>query len=403
MKSVLTDLLNLDSVTVTSSWHEDDYITLEIKSKNQRSTCPRCGEESNRVHQNHWHIARDLRLSDKDVYIKYNRRQFKCKNCKKPFSEDLDFIGERRQYTTRFAEAVVMQLINSNALSVAKNNNLTTDIVQSMLEYVSQRKWNFNPNQVKRLGIDEIALRKGQKNYVVVLVDLDKNELIGMAEFRTHKSIKKELERLGDGLLTQIEEVSIDLSGNYRGLVKRYMPNANIVADRFHVMKIINETLNKAKNSEKKAIDKIKNKQESQRLHEVISGSKYALIKLEDDLTEKQKIKLEEIRANFPTLAKIHQQKEDFRNIFETASDWTDGVFKLIDWIKGADDIFQDNTATILRWFEEITNYFETRTTSGVVEGINNRLKLIKRLGYGFTNIENFRLRCLACWQISFV
>ena len=222
-----------------------------------------------------------------------------------------------------------------------------------------------------------------------------------MARSRTHECIKEELERLGDGLLNQIEEVSIDLTGNYRGLVKKYMPNAKIVADRFHVMKIINDTLNKARISEKQRISTIKSKQEKHRLTEVISGSKYALIKLEKDLTEKQKSKLKRVKDTFPKLAKIHQQKEDFRNIFETASDWIDGVLRLIDWIKNAEDIFQENINTFLRWFEEITNYFEPRTTSGVVEGINNRLKLIKRLGYGFTNVENFRLRCLACWQLS--
>ena len=165
MKSVLTDLLNLDDVEVTSYWNESDYIILEVRSNARHSICPRCGESSKKTHQNHWHIARDLKLSEKDVFIRYNRRQLKCGKCKKPFSEALDFIGERRQYTDRFAKAVVIQLMNSNIASVAKNNNLSEDIVQSMLEYISSKKWSFNPNRVKRLGIDEIALRKGHKGY----------------------------------------------------------------------------------------------------------------------------------------------------------------------------------------------------------------------------------------------
>ena len=65
------------------------------------------------------------------------------------------------------------------------------------------------------------------------------------------------------------------------------------------------------------------------------------------------------------------------------------------EWMKTSHDIFQDSIGTIGRWFGEISNYFESRTTSGVVGGINNRLKLIKRSGYGFRNFENFRLRCL--------
>jgi transposase len=72
-----------------------------------------------------------------------------------------------------------------------------------------------------------------------------------------------------------------------------------------------------------------------------------------------------------------------------------------MDWMKNVQNLFQGSIGTICRWFAEITTYFETRTTSGAVEGINNRLKLIKRLGYGFRNFENFRLRCLMCWHLA--
>ena len=254
---------------------------------------------------------------------------------------------------------------------------------------------------LRRLGIDEITLRKGQGDYVVVLVDLDKNELIGLAPSRKHEDIKEVLKSWGDEVLSQIIEVSIDLSGNYRNLKKKYLPNAEIVADRFHVMKLVNEEFNKARNREKKAIDSNLDTAEKERLKEAFKQSKYALLKPEESLTEKQKLKLEEIKEVSPILAEMHQQKESFRNIFETAKDWADGVFQLIDWMKNAQENFQDSVATIGRWFGEIVNYFDSRTTSGAVEGINNRLKLIKRSGYGFRNFDDFRLRCLMCWHLD--
>ena len=249
--------------------------------------------------------------------------------------------------------------------------------------------------------MDEIALRKGQEDYVVVLVDLDKNELVGLAESRKHKDIREVLKSWGDKVLSQIKEVSIDLSGNYRGLVRRVMPNADIVADRFHVAKLVNEELNRARNAEKRAINELKDEAKKSKVKAVINNSKYALLKPEKRLTEKQKIKLKEVKQAFPNLAEMHRQKESFRTIFEEAKDWTDGVFQMLDWLKNAQKIFPDSTSTIGRWFEEITNYFESRTTSGAVEGINNRLKLIKRSGYGFRNFANFRLRCLICWHLT--
>jgi len=100
-------------------------------------------------------------------------------------------------------------------------------------------------------------------------------------------------------------------------------------------------------------------------------------------------------------LAQMQAEKEAVRDIFELAKSWRDGVLKMSEWMKTSHDIFQDSIGTIGRRFGEISNYFESRTTSGGVEGINNRLKLIKRSGYGFRNFENFRLRCLICWPLS--
>jgi len=125
------------------------------------------------------------------------------------------------------------------------------------------------------------------------------------------------------------------------------------------------------------------------------------LLKPEERLTEQQRLKLAAVKETFPKLAEMHRQKELFRTIFEDAKDWTDGVFKLLSWLKDSQQTFRESAATIGRWFQEISNYFESRTTSGVVEGINNRLKLIKRSGYGFRNFANFRLRCLICWHLA--
>lgn len=401
MQLLLTELLNLPGIDVESYSNIGDHLILEIEAKTTCSKCPRCGEESHTVHQNHWHMARDLSISDKSVSLRYNRRQFKCKTCRKPFSESLNFIGSRKHYTDRFAERVIKDLMHGDIHNVAKKYDITDDLVVSMLEYLSKKKWKFDSSRIKRLGIDEIALKKGQKDFVVVLVDLDRNELVGLVESRTHKAIRKELESWGDKVLSQIKEVSIDLSGNYRGLVKQLMPEADIIADRFHVFKLINDALNKARTIEKQQVDKMNDKVEKKRLSEVLSKSKYVLLKSADKLNDDQQEKLNAIKESFPILAKMYDQKEALRNIFDTHFDWTKGSFSLIDWMQDAKETYKSSVGTFYRWFTEITAYFETRTTSGVVEGINNRLKLIKRLGYGFRNFTNFRLRCLICWQLD--
>ena len=117
-----------------------------------------------------------------------------------------------------------------------------------------------------------------------------------------------------------------------RGLVRRVLPSADIIADRFHVMKLVNQELNRARNAESKASNELKDEAKKEEIQAVLKNSKYALLKPEERLTEKQKIKLEEVKQAFPNLAEMHRQKEAFRNIFEQAKSWTNGVFKMLGW-----------------------------------------------------------------------
>ena len=257
-------------------------------------------------------------------------------------------------------------------------------------------------SNLRRLGMDEIAMRKGQKDFVVVLVDLDRHQLIGLAPSRKQSDIQQVLEAWGSEVLDQIVEVSIDMSGNYRSLIHKQMPNAQIVADRFHVMQLVSQELNTLRNQEIRAIAAISSANEDAEIVKILRSSKYALLKPKENLTDKQKAILRQVQEVSPTLAHLHQQKEDLRQIFDTATDWENGMTKLASWLVEAETTFQNSVATIDRWFEEVSNYFEHRTTSGIVEGINNKLKWIKRSGYGFRNFANFELRCLICWHLDF-
>ena len=105
----------------------------------------------------------------------------------------------------------------------------------------------------------------------------------------------------------------------------------------------------------------------------MIKGSKYPLLKNEIDLQNDQKEKLDEVKAVFPVLGQMHDLKEEFRSIFEDSEDWNQGTFKLIDWIKSASSLFSKSCKTIIRWFSEITGYFEHHISNGCVEGIKQQ------------------------------
>lgn len=119
-------------------------------------------------------------------------------------------------------------------------------------------------------------------------------------------------------------------------------------------------------------------------------------------MTEEQKDKLEQIKQASPTLSKMHQLKEELRMIFEKPIDWLAALFELGNWLVSARQYYPKSQDTILRWFDEIIAYFDHRTTNGIVEGINNKLKLIKRSGFGFRNFDNFKIRSLLNWHFSY-
>jgi transposase len=139
MNLLLTQLLNIPEVAVEDYRDIGEHLVLIVEAINDSATCPRCGQTSHNVHQSHFHLAHDLSISNRPVLLKYNRRQFKCHTCKKPFSETFDFIGARRRYTDRFAEMIVKQVMHSDTHNVARNNGLTDDEVWSMVEYLSKK------------------------------------------------------------------------------------------------------------------------------------------------------------------------------------------------------------------------------------------------------------------------
>jgi transposase len=248
-------------------------------------------------------------------------------------------------------------------------------------------------------------LKKGHGNYCAVLVDLDQSKLIAILSGRTQEIIEQTLLEWGTEILENIEEVSIDLWTGYKILVTKLMPNAQVVADRFHVMTQINKELDTQRKREKRKVEdliKKANPTDKLKYEEILAGlknSKYPLLKNKDKLTQEQLDKLIQVKNVSPILKEMHEFKEKIRKIFNNTNDWYTGVFKLGMWLSRAKKYFPNSNNTIIRWYQEIIAYFDNRTTSGTVEGINNKLKLIKRSGYGFKNFENFRIRCLLNWH----
>jgi transposase len=195
---LLTELLNIEGIKVISQrQHEGIGIIFQIEPIRKESVCPRCRTKSHRIHQNHRYIVKDLPWGEKPVFLEINRRQFKCEKCRKPFSEDLDFIRKRRNYTKRLATQTIEEVLKNDIHSVAKKGVVTTEEIERMLKDAAEELLKSKPTELKRLGIDEIALIKGKGNYCAVLIDLEKSKLIGIMPARTQEEISQVLRGWG--------------------------------------------------------------------------------------------------------------------------------------------------------------------------------------------------------------
>ena len=137
----------------------------------------------------------------------------------------------------------------------------------------------------------------------------------------------------------------------------------------------------------------------SNTVKEQLKGSRWVLVKNQKDLNEKQRAKLEILYQASPELKICHQLKEQFRTIFETITDREKARAALLHWIQQVEKLgvtaIQPFLVTLRNWFEHILNYFIERWTNAFAEGVNNKIKLIKRRAFGFTNFDHFRLRIL--------
>ncbi len=239
------------------------------------------------------------------------------------------------------------------------------------------------------------------------MVDLEKRKPIALLEKRNKPVIAQYLLFLGSEILNQIEEVSIDLWKPYKTVVQELIPNAQIVlkdtashiADRFHVMSQINKELDDRRKLEKRQAEKLKNKQEKEQKLQGITKSKYPLLKKKEKLNDDEKEKLKELGKVFPELIAVYEAKEKLRDIFDSQITSDEAFWQLVEWTESFYKYFPNSCQTIKRWIDEIVAYFDQRTTQGAVEGINQKIKLIKRRAYGLSNFDNFRRRVLLNWH----
>lgn len=245
MNFLIEELVNLPQVRVENVVREGQVIFLKLGFKDDEIVCPHCGKKTGELNQIRTVMVRDLPISGQLVYLNIPRRQFYCKHCQKYFTEELDFVESGRRFTKRYEEYIYDRVIASSVESVRKEEDLSWDQVNGIHQHLydlKKKSWG----QVKRLGLDEIAKRKGHKDFATVASDLDQGKLIEVIDSHQQDEIAEILMQQPLKVREAVEEVSVDMWGGFPKLIKKVFPNAKISIDRFHVMKAVNDILIKS-------------------------------------------------------------------------------------------------------------------------------------------------------------
>jgi transposase len=272
---------------------------------------------------------------------------------------------------------------------VAAHLGVSWDLVRDIEKTMLKRRFSRpSLKDVTHIAIDEIAVKKGH-SYLTVVMDLDSRRIIFVGDGKGGEALLPFWRRLKKNRV-KITAVCSDMSPAYISAIQQHLPDAVHVFDRFHIMKLFNSKLTALR---KRLYSIAKDKDEKAAL----KGIRFSLLKREVHGEESDK--LEKVLALNSDLSVAYILKEELYEIWEQ-DDEEAGLQALAEWIGSAEwsEIPEMVAfAKMLRKYnEQILGYYHCRLTSGPLEGMNNKIKLLKRKSYGFRDNEYFKLKILA-------
>ena len=392
--NTFTTLLNLTSIEVSSVEILKKTIIIRCHNLLEEQLCPVCLQKTSKVNKITVRHIRDLPILGKEVLLELTTRQFFCSDCERYFQEKFDFVVPSKQMTIRLEKYLYECCKTESLEKVSARENVGWNTLEEILtRYGTESTQHLEKYQPKYLGIDEFALKKGKGNYATVIVDLEKGFVIDVLPYRDKAQLIAYFEAKGAVYCSQIEVVSCEMWGGFANLAKEIFPQAATVIDRFHFFQLLYRVLDKArKNLRKQFPDELTFKE-----------IKWLLYKSWSDLNASQRSLLLLAFRHDSQLRNLYFLKQELRNIFESDLEPAEAMEQCQKWIESATQFQHDGLneflKTFQKWKDFILNFFTYRVTNGVVEGINNLIKTIKRQAYGFRKFESFRLKILIAFD----
>lgn len=390
--NIALDLPNVDVLEVKRKRRGTYIITVE--STLNSTHCRKCGREISKFYgYGRWVQIRHLPIFGDKVYLRYRPKRYECPYCdgKLTTTQKLEWHDARSPHTRPYEDHILRQLVNATIEDVSVKEGLKYDAVKGIIQRRIASEVDWSQYQVLSvLGLDEIALKKGHRNYVTIVSARlwdGQVAILGVLPNRAKKTVKTFLESIPQRLQATIHTVCSDMYEGFTEAAREVLPRARIVVDRFHVAKHYRDAADKLR---KRTMKRLK-KELPEEQYAKLKGSMWAFRKKSSDLSPKERIVLKRLFAYAPELKKAYKLREELTAIFDQNLRKSDAQTKIRAWITRVQasglTCFHKFLNTLTNWWDDILNYFINRHNSGFVEGLNNKIKVLKRRCYGIFHL----------------
>jgi len=396
-KAQITIPLDIPDVRVLqTTMSEQGEIIITLESTKAGTRCRRCGKWITKLHgRDEWVTLRHLPALGRPTYLRYRPHRYQCQDCEghPTTTQGLEWSDGKSPHSFAYDNHILLQLVNSTVEDVSVKEGLSYDSVLGTLERRIETSVDWTTIAgIEILGLDEIALRKGQGNYVTLVTGRWQNgeiAILGVLPGHEKAVLVEFLRLIPQRILQAIQAVCCDLWEAYIEAVRQEIPTARIVADRFHVARQYREAADQIRKEELRRLKKELSKEAYQTLH----GSYHAFRKNAQDLNKEERKRLRKFFAYSPDAKQAYDLREALTTIYEMDLSKKQAQAKILGWIQQVKrsglPCFDEFIRLLGSWWQEITNFFVRRENSGFVEGFNNRVKVLKRRCYGIFNLAH--------------
>ena len=385
-------LLNLPNLKLISLEKSPKKIIFYCEYTKSSSICGNCNNKTETINQREVRKFRDLKISEQEVWLHIRVPQFCCKTCNRYYFDNPDWVEKGKSYTKRQAKWIFEMAQKQSFTEVGALVNMCHKTVENLYYRIAEQRIDLPKRyaQVRKIGIDEVSHEKGKKGYVCVLTDLERGIQLDILPDRKKETLKAHFQLLGEDFCNQIEAVSCDIWKTYINVAKECFPNAEVVIDRFHVVKALNEVLDTHRKSLRKEYKK----------EDGFKNLKWRLFKRYEKCDEEDKKVLQEAFEKSWLLEEIYELRKSFNAMFDVAPNQEVLRKSVHSWIQHAKKLNYEPLnkfiKTLENWKKPITAFANQRISNAVTEGLNNFLRYFKRICFGIPNFEHMRLRVLS-------